>query len=199
MTPSPARRAGHREMSAARHPTTHRSRQQPPANPIDNQPFFIETRSARGSERSGRVGASPDGYSGSPRFNRRRTRAFSARIARCSRSVRQSGQITPTTSPSEQGSPAATPVPDSASSAAGGPACPHPRLGPRQAIRAHDRGKLAVVAQQQIPREGFRRVQLRCCPPTPRAVAKASHRLGPFLQRTQGCSALSDRTRLFDV
>jgi hypothetical protein len=37
---------------------------------------------------------------GSPRFNRRRTRAFSARIARCSRSVRQSGQITPTTSPS---------------------------------------------------------------------------------------------------
>jgi hypothetical protein len=35
-------------MSAARHPTTHRSRQQPPANPIDNQPFFIEQAIARG-------------------------------------------------------------------------------------------------------------------------------------------------------
>ena len=39
-------------------------------------------------------------YSGSPRFNRLMTRAFSAWIARCSRSVRQSGQRTPKTSPS---------------------------------------------------------------------------------------------------
>jgi len=37
--------------------------------------------------------------SGSPRFKSRIMRALSARIDRCSRSVRQSGQITPTISP----------------------------------------------------------------------------------------------------
>jgi hypothetical protein len=44
------------------------------------------------------------GYcSGSPRFNRRKTRAFSAWIARCSRSVRHPSHMTPTTSPSSPG------------------------------------------------------------------------------------------------
>jgi len=53
----------------------------------------VSARHAAGALTYRRQGVLSLGRGGCPRFKRRSTRAFSARIARFSRSVRQSGQI----------------------------------------------------------------------------------------------------------
>jgi hypothetical protein len=72
-----------------------------PYEPIEILSWLLIASSQEARSYAGQLEhGSPSQVCRQPRFNRRSTLAFSARISRCSRSVRQSGQITPTTSPS---------------------------------------------------------------------------------------------------